>query len=326
MAHRIRWYLPLMLLEVTIKTLEGRFWLRPDPRCRAIVLGVFGKALKHYPGVRLHGFETPSNHLHYLVSATEPAQLPLFLDFVHANIARQINQLRQRTGPFWSRRGMVIAVVDDDAQIARLRYLLAQGPKAGLVASPKDWEGASSTPALLGDMALPATYTSLDVRRRNAKRARPLPEEELGESVPIRLAPLPVWEKRSAKALRAAHEQLVASIEQEYAHTKPRGAKWVRSQSPDERPADVERSAAPLCHASTLAAVQRYRTAYRTFRDHYRRATSHDSKQREPAKRAFCSAYPHGALARARFYIAPPTAFVLPWQLGPDAAASVVRT
>lgn len=325
MGHRIRWYLPLELLEVTIKTLEGRFWLRPDPQCRAIVLGIFGKALKHYGGIRLHGFETPSNHLHYLISATDPAQIPFFLDFVHANIARQINQLRQRTGAFWSRRGMVIAVVDDDAQIARLRYLLAQGPKAGLVASPRDWEGASATPALLGDMTLPATYTSLDTRRRNAKRVRPRPNAELGESVPIRLAPLPVWEKRSPKALRAAHEQLVTSIEKEYAGAKVRGAKWVRDQSPDDCPAEVERSPAPLCHASSPAAAQRYRAAYRTFRDHYNKATSHDSKQREPARRAFCSAYPHGALARARFYVAPPKSFVLPWQLG-DAASAEVRT
>jgi hypothetical protein len=323
MAHRIRWYLPSMMLEVTIKTLEGRFWLRPDPQCRAIVLGVFGKALRHYPSVRLHGLETPSNHLHYLVSAGAPEELPLFLDFVHANIARQINQLRERSGVFWSRRGMVIAVVDGDAQIARLRYLLAQGPKAGLVASPKDWEGASATPALLGDMTLPATYTSLDVRRRNAKLARPRPEAALGESVPIKFAPLPVWEKRSTKALRAAHEQLVAGIEEQYASTNHRGATWVRSQSPDDRPTDVERTAAPPCHASSAATATSYRNAYRAFRDHYRRAAINVAKKRAPAKRAVCSAFPLGAIARARFYVAPPKSFVLPWHLGSVAAAEV---
>ena len=326
MAHRIRWYLPSMMVEVTIKTLEGRFWLRPDPQCRAIVLGVFGKALRHYPSVCLYGLETPSNHVHYLVSTSAPEELPLFLDFVHANIARQINWLRQRTGVFWSRRGMVIAVVDDDAQIARLRYLLAQGPKAGLVASPKDWEGASATPALLGDMTLPATYTSLDVRRRNAKLARPRPEAALGESVPIKFAPLPVWKKRSTRALRTAHEQLVAGIEREYADTNHRGAKWVRSQSPDDLPTDVERSAAPLCHASTTVTAASYRNAYREFRDRYRRAAIGLAKKRAPAKQAVCSAFPHGAIARARFYVAPPTSFVLPWQLGSAAAAAEVRT
>ncbi|MBK9034953.1 MAG: hypothetical protein IPL61_27435 [Myxococcales bacterium] len=68
--------------------------------------------------------------------------------------------MRGRTGVFWSRRGSVIAVLDDDAQIERLRYILAQGPASNLVASPADWPGASSTPALLGDMTIPADYRS----------------------------------------------------------------------------------------------------------------------------------------------------------------------
>ena len=42
MAHRQRFYVANMLYEVTIRTLGGHFWLRPDPACRAIVDGVFG--------------------------------------------------------------------------------------------------------------------------------------------------------------------------------------------------------------------------------------------------------------------------------------------
>ncbi len=77
-----------------------------------------------------------------------PDQLPLFIDYVHGNIARQINALRGRAGTFWSRRGTVITVLDGDAQIDRLRYILAQGPAANLGASPTDWPGACSPPAL----------------------------------------------------------------------------------------------------------------------------------------------------------------------------------
>ncbi len=115
-----------------VATRPGRlFWLRPDPACRAIIDGVFGKALALYTAVRLHAYDAQSNHLHYLCSADDdPEQLPLFIDYVHGNIARQRNDLRGREGVFWGRRGSVIAVLDADAQIDRLRYILAQGPKS----------------------------------------------------------------------------------------------------------------------------------------------------------------------------------------------------
>ena len=198
MGHRQRWYVTNMVYEVTIRTLFGQFWLRPDPACRAIIDGVFGKALDLYKAVRLHAYDAQSNHLHYLCSAVEePEQLALFIDYVHGNIARQLNDLRGREGVFWGRRGSVIAVLDGAAQIDRLRYILAQGPKSNLVASPTDWPGACSTPALLGDMTIPAVYRSLDARRRNVRRPNPRPDAELEHDVAITLTPLPVWADRS---------------------------------------------------------------------------------------------------------------------------------
>jgi hypothetical protein len=213
MSHCPRWYLPRLVYEVTIRTLHGTFWLRPDPECAAIVAGAFGHALRRYPGVRLHCFDAQSNHLHYLVSATEPAQLPLFFGLVHSNIARQLNQLRRRTGVFWSRRGKVIPVLDTDAQLDRMTYLLSQGPKSHLVASPTDWPGACSTPGLLGDMTVPARYKGLDTCRRNRLRRTPRPEAELEEDVQITLSPLPALEMLAPDELRAVHAALVAKIE-----------------------------------------------------------------------------------------------------------------
>ncbi len=104
MGHRVRWYVEEVVQEVTIRTLGGAFWLRPDAACKAIIEGVFGKALRLYPGIQLYAFDAQSNHLHYLFGARDPAEMPLFLDYVHSNIARQINKLRKREGVFWSRR------------------------------------------------------------------------------------------------------------------------------------------------------------------------------------------------------------------------------
>ena len=300
--------------------LHGKFWLRPDARCLAIVLGVFGKALQLYDGIQLHAFDAQSNHLHYMLSATKPEQISLFMDYVHANIAKQINALRKRSGVFWSRRAAVIAVVDGPAQIARLRYLLAQGPAAGLVASPRLWPGASSTKGLLGDMRIAATYVSLDRRRRNASLAKPLPEEALEENVEIHLAPLPVWEELDADSLRAEHAALVESIEVEHRGKRFLGARAVRLESYHRAPRRFTRSPMPRCHASTARSYRRYWAAYLAFRDAYRCASARLRGDRTATREAICQAYPPGAIARPGWYIPIPAGTVLPWLQGHDDA------
>ncbi|MEZ4398957.1 MAG: hypothetical protein R3B06_03005 [Kofleriaceae bacterium] len=128
-------YIERIVYEGVSRTLGGAFWLRPDPACNAIVEGVIGKALTLYPDVRMHAFTALSNHLHYMLSATMPEQIPLFLDYMLGNIARQLNKLRGRSGVFWSRRTSIVPIVDEAKQIERLAYILGQGPAAGLVAS-----------------------------------------------------------------------------------------------------------------------------------------------------------------------------------------------
>ena len=44
MGHRVRWYVTEVVEEVTIRTMGGAFWLRPDAACKAIIEGVFAKA------------------------------------------------------------------------------------------------------------------------------------------------------------------------------------------------------------------------------------------------------------------------------------------
>ena len=326
MAHRPRFYVANMLYEVTIRTLGGHFWLRPDPACRAIVDGVFGKALALYQAVRLYAYDAQSNHLHYLCSADDdPDQLPLFIDYVHGNIARQLNDLRDREGVFWSRRGSVIAVLDGDAQIDRLRYILAQGPKSNLVVSPRDWPGACSTPALLSDMTIPAVYRSLDARRRNARRPNPRPDAELAHDVAITLTPLPVWADLTPDALRAKHAALVAEIEAEHTGASVLGAAHLIAEDPDATPANkLEPSPAPACHAFCARVRDRFLAAYATFRDRYKRASARlralATGDTAEIAAVIAANYPPAALVRPRWYIAAPADLAATWLRGVDDA------
>jgi hypothetical protein len=318
MSHCPRWYLPKLVYEVTIRTLHGTFWLRPDPECAAIVAGVFGRALRRYPGVRLHGFDAQSNHLHYLLSATEPAQIPLFVGFAHSNIARQINKLRGRTGVFWSRRSKVIAVLDDEAQLDRMTYLLSQGPKSKLVASPKDWPGACSTPGLLGDMTVPARYKGLDACRRNRLRRTPRPEAELEEDVKITLTPLPAIEGLPPDELRAAHAALVAATEARYAGQKVLGARFLVEQDPESRPENFVPTPAPRCHARSTPVRLRYKKCYRTFQDLYRGASGRVLGRPADQPVAIMAEYPPGAMIRAHWYKPAPAELANAWLHGTD--------
>ena len=250
----------------------------------------------------------------------DPKEIPLFLDYVHGNIARQINKLRGRTGTFWSRRGAVIAVIDEGAQLARFRYIVAQGTAAGLVVSPKEWPGASSTAALLGDMRVTATYTSLDAARRNAQRAKPRPASELAEDVSFTLAPLPALAHLAPAALRARHAEIVKDIVA--AHRRPAGkvlgAAAVCRQSPDRTPKTFVRSPMPRCHASSQAARRRFDQAYRAFRDAYLRAAERVHADPKASRAEIQRLYPPGSLARPHWYIPPPAGFHPPWHRGHD--------
>ena len=236
-----------------------------------------------------------------------------------------LNDLRGREGVFWGRRGSVIAVLDGEAQIERLRYILAQGPKSNLVASPRDWPGACSTPALLGDMTIPAVYRSLDARRRNARRPNPRPEAELAHDVAITLAPLPIWADLAPAALRAKHAALVADIEAEHAGAAVLGVAHLIAEDPDATPATkLERSPAPACHAFCARVRDRFLAAYATFRDRYKRASERLCKlatsDTTEIAAAITANYPPGALVRPRWYIPAPTDLPATWLRGIDDA------
>ena len=73
-------------------------------------------------------------------------QLSGFMGYVQSKIVKEAGRQHDFRQKFWARPFRGIVVSDEaEVQVARLLYLLAQGCKEGLVASPKQWPGASST-------------------------------------------------------------------------------------------------------------------------------------------------------------------------------------
>ena len=142
MARPLRFILPRQMVEVTVRTVQSRYLLRPSAALNAAILAVLGRAL-HLYDVDLHGFAVLSNHVHYLLSSADGRELARFMQFVNCNVSRAVGRLHDWRGPAWERRYRAIPVVDEPSQVARLRYLLGQGCAEGLVSRPVDWPATS---------------------------------------------------------------------------------------------------------------------------------------------------------------------------------------
>ena len=98
--------------------MQGRLLLKPSPELTDILLGVIGKA-QHLYEMTIHAFVVMSNHVHFLVSPSSAQKLAAFMQFVNANIAKEVARLYDWPDRVWSRRYRAIPVVDDKAAHAR---------------------------------------------------------------------------------------------------------------------------------------------------------------------------------------------------------------
>src|SRR6185295_2009063 len=96
--------------------------------------------------------------------------------------AREAGRLANWRERFWSRRYDSILVTDEDrAQVQRLKYVLSQGCKEGLVRRPQDWPGVHSVRAMLGEETLEGLWfdrsREYTARRRGQAFERPASHE-----------------------------------------------------------------------------------------------------------------------------------------------------
>ncbi|MBI5610275.1 MAG: transposase [Deltaproteobacteria bacterium] len=191
MDHRC--YDPSLLYHISLRTLEGRWALRIDDQdFQRQIIGALAAA-QAATGVRVYAFTFMSNHYHGLFSAEGPEEFAAFLCLLHAATARLVNRAFGRTGPMWHPRAFVQAVLPgENSEMEALRYIVMQAAKAGLVAHPRDWRGASSTRWLLdGEPVrgerIDQTRRTLDAR--NGKATPPI--AAYTETLEVTMSPLP---------------------------------------------------------------------------------------------------------------------------------------
>lgn len=278
MGRRLRYIPPGgCVVEVTNRTLQGRYLLRPSRQLNKLLLGILGRAQRLYE-VKLHAFVVLSNHYHLLLTVDSAQQMAQFMAYFQGNLAKEAGRLHGWRGPFWHRRYQHIPVSDEDAaQIDRLHYILVNGCKENLVSSPLDWPGVSSTRALVAGEQLQGVWINRTQERFVTPRVKKN-SSLFCEPERVILSPLPCWKHLHLGDQRQRVREMVSLIEAETAHrhraegSRPLGAREVLLQDPHDKPLHPKWSPAPLIHCVSKQIRDRLREAYGCFYSAYRQA------------------------------------------------------
>ena len=247
-------------------------------------MGVLARAQKR-TGMGIVYESAMSNHIHLLVQPQSTKQMSDFMRYVNSNIARKIGRLYGWQERFWSKRYSAIIVTDEEvAQVGRLRYLLSQGVKEGLVAHPEDWPGLNTASYLLRGYTevgggIWHDRTAESHAHRGSKDPSQLRSTDFVERhLSFKLCPLPCWAHLEKSVVTRAVGMLVDDIVEtaklERGDLPVLGAARVLSQDPWHQPGKVKRSYAPPCHAASRRSRRDLLLELREFADAYLKASA----------------------------------------------------
>ena len=267
MARPVRMYEAGIPYFLTIRCLHGRLFLRPSERTNEIVGGVLARAAR-LASVEVFAFVFASNHVHLLVRAPV-GNISQFMQHLLANISRKVGAVVGWRGAFWERRYSAEPVLDEEALLGRIRYILSHGVKEGLVASCKEWPGLSSLSMMLDGEPRRFRWFHWSDRWRERKLGKPCPrfDERCSRTEQLVLAQIPHPAFRETPSRRQTLERLLQAIQEHGSalHKRFRGRAWVLAQRPQHRPDRPARSPRPLCHTSSRKLLEEFREKARGF-------------------------------------------------------------
>lgn len=309
MGRPIRFVPAGALVEVTSRTFQGRFLLRPSHELNLIVCGILARALDRYE-VEICEFKVLSNHYHFLLVPADARALANFMRYVNTNVSKEAGRLHGWSGKLFAKPFHAALVSHEEAaQVERLRYVLAQGCKEGLVRRPQDWPGAGGLEALLAGKPIRGLW--FDRTREHQARAKKIPvsKYDFAEETSFELAPLPAWAHLAPEVYRQRVGELAREIEAETrkrleeSGRSPMGRDRILKQDPRATPADFQPRPAPRFHAFTRRVRLELELAYREFLLAYRAAA-------EEVKRGnFAAQFPPGCFPTRLPFCRGPSAF-----------------
>jgi REP element-mobilizing transposase RayT len=268
------------LFEVTCRTLQSRFLLRPGPLLNEIILGALARAKRRY-GPELSAFIFLSNHLHLLVRVNDSQQLSRFMGYFLSKLAREVTRLTGWRDKVFARRYQAIPISEEEgAQVGRLIYILSHGCKEDLVETPQDWPGVHCVNALLTGQSLEGTWFDRTQEFAARNRGEDFSPRHYATREVLVLDPLPCWRHLSPEQYRSQIAALVETISAEArarrqeTGIKPLGPAAILAQHPFAQPRKSKRSSSPRVHAFSQFVRKEMCEAYAWFVACFREAAA----------------------------------------------------
>ncbi len=267
---------PGAVVEITQRTIQGRLLLRPSRRLNALLVGCLARAQKNTQ-VKVHAVAALSTHFHILASFETVKQMSKFMCHLKTNMSKEVGRLHHWEGPMFAGRYRSIPLSDEpEVQVDRLKYILSQGAKEGLVLSPKDWPGVHAAKALAEGSPLRGLWIDRTELYAARQKRRDTTEAEFSHEEELHLKPLPCWaeldkdrRKRKVRTMLKDIEQSALAMHQEVG-TVALGASTILSRHPHERANRLAKSPLPRFHAATKKVrrllFEGYREFYAAFR------------------------------------------------------------
>jgi REP element-mobilizing transposase RayT len=275
MGWPLRMFEPLKIYFVTVRCFQRRLFMRPSSETNTVLGGVLARSAR-MNGVEIFGFVFASNHVHLLVRAPR-GNLPRFMQHLLTNISKKVGYVIRWKGRFWERRYSAEPVLDEIAVLGRVRYMLAHGPKEGLVPKCTEWPGLSSLSMMLDGVPRRFRWFNWTLKSKTGS-AKPSTRfaEKWAEEETLSLTPLPLQTLKSPEALRRFLRDAMQAIESEAAscHRRFLGRAGVLRQNPLRKARKKERTVRPPCHTSFPALLREYLEGYRAFVADFRWAAS----------------------------------------------------
>ena len=274
MSYPIRQFDPHTIFFVTSRTIQSRFLMAPSQKTNELIGGILARAVRQCE-VELFAYVFTSNHFHAMVRAPSALAMSKFMQRLQSNIAVKVGRLIGWRGRFFGRRYSAEPILDEEAQIERLVYILSHGVKEALVASTQEWPGVSCVHALVNG-GKPSKHAWRDWTRRWRMQSRKgvnigrFSADCPSETEVLELTPLPCWASLSAHERSHAAGELIAKIDASARNPRSRGTRHITEQDPHSAPLETKHTPRPKAHASTMVrwieGVQRYRQFISSFR------------------------------------------------------------
>jgi len=219
------------------------------------------------------------------LSVKDSFQLADFMRRIQQQTTLELRHLVDWWGPAWQTRYKHEVLSHEEANLLkRLRYVLSNGCKEGLVMTPCEWPGPSSTRALCeGRYRIPGEWVPRTDMHKDGDPAQ-LQEHDYASAEEVQLWKLPGFEDLSDQEYSELVRDLAAEIEAETraghktANTRPMGRARIRRVSPHRIPKKVAWGPRPRVIAATRAeerrlldAIDAAVRAHRDARDEMRR-------------------------------------------------------